>query len=80
MRFTHRKGYDISISKVWSDDKEVCFGIVGPVRMLLHYGILDWCDYDGDTWCFIPAPGIMMRAHFGHNREDALYELKVRGF
>lgn len=80
MRFTHRKGYDISISKVWSDDKEVCFGIVGPVRMLLHYGILDWCDYDGDTWCFIPAPGIMMKAYFGHNREDALYELKVKGF
>lgn len=75
MKFTHCKGTDISVSKVWSDDKEVCFGIVGPVRMLLHYGILEYCDYDGDIYCFIPAPGIMYKPHFGKTRDEAIEEL-----
>lgn len=72
MKFSHRKNTDISISKVWSDDKEICWGVVGPVKMLLHYGLLDWCDYDPNLYLFIPAPGIMQEAHFGRSRAEAI--------
>lgn len=80
MKFTHRKNMDISIKKVWSDDKEICFGIVGTVGMLLHYGILEYCDYDRDIYCFIPAPGIMYKPRFGKTRDEALEDIIKAGF
>lgn len=33
-----KRDYDGSLRKVWSDDKEVCFGVVGTVGDLLKEG------------------------------------------
>ena len=45
MKFTKKRDYTGSIRKVWSDDKEVCFGVVGTVGDLLREGIFEYCDY-----------------------------------
>lgn len=75
MRFTIKKGDTSTIRKVWSDDKEVCYGVVGTVGDLLKAGILEYADYSPETWAFIPGPGIMQRAWFGATREAALANL-----
>ncbi len=75
MKLTKRKDSKDSIRKVWSDDKEVLFGIVGTVADLLRVGILEWADYPGETWCFINAPGIMLETKFGPTREASLAHL-----
>ena len=75
MKFTKKRDYEGSIRKVWSDDKEVCFGIVGTVGDLLKAGILEYCDYSADGWCYLPAPGIIQKTWFGVSREDALANL-----
>ena len=31
MKFMKKRNYEGSLRKVWSDDKEVCFGVVGTV-------------------------------------------------
>ena len=40
MKFMKRRDDNGSIRKVWSDDREVCFGVVGTVGDLIQYGIL----------------------------------------
>lgn len=75
MRFTNRKGNTSTIRKVWSDDKEVCFGLVGTVEDFLEAKILTYADYSGVTWAFLPGPGIMQKAWFGATREEALAKL-----
>lgn len=72
MRLTKKRDYDGSIRKVWSDDKEVCFGIVGTVGDLLHEGVLEYADYPVESWAYIPAPGVIQKPRFGKNREEAL--------
>lgn len=75
MKFTKRVNSDSTIRKVWSNDKEVCFGIVGTVKDLLKEGILVYCDYDLETWAFVPFPGILHKTWFGDTREKALENL-----
>ncbi len=77
MRFTKKKGDTSTIRKVWSDDKEVCFGIVGTVGDLLAVGVFDYCDYKQDAWSFLPATGIMQKVWFGDTREAALENIKA---
>ena len=71
MKFTVKKGDTSTIRKVWSNDKEVCFGVVGTVGDLLAANILTSCDFDKGDWAFLPFPGIMQKAWFGPTREDA---------
>lgn len=75
MKFTKKRGCDDTLRKVWSDDKEVCFGVVGTVGDLLKNGILEYADYSPETWAFLPAPGVIQKPWFGKNREDALANL-----
>ncbi len=75
MKFMKRRDDNGSIRKVWSDDKEVCFGVVGTVGNLLKEGILEYADYPSETWVFIPVPGMIQRPRFGKTREDALANL-----
>lgn len=71
MKFTKKKGDTSTIRKVWSDDHEVCFGVVGTVGDLLAARIFDYCDYSKDAWAFIPAIGVLQKAWFGSSREAA---------
>ena len=75
MKFMKRRGDNGSIRKVWSDDKEVCFGVVGTVGDLLQERILEYADCSPETWAFIPAPGVIQTPRFGKSREDALANL-----
>ena len=75
MKFMKRRDDNGSIRKVWSDDKEVCFGVVGTVGDLIQEGILEYADYPPGTWAFIPAPGVIQKPRFGKSREDALANL-----
>lgn len=77
MKFTRKKNDASTIRKVWSDDKEVCFGVVGTVGDLLAAGIFDYCDYRQDAWAFIPAIGIMQKTWFGDTRETALENINA---
>jgi hypothetical protein len=72
MKFTKKTGDTSTIRKVWSNDKEVCFGIVGTVGDILAAKIFDYCDYRQDTWAYIPDIGIMQKPWFGTTREAAL--------
>jgi len=75
MKFTKKRDYNGSVRKVWSDDKEVCFGVVGTVDDLLQEGIFEYADYSPETWAFIPAPGVLQKPWFGKTREAALVNL-----
>ena len=75
MKLLKRRDDNGSIRKVWSDDREVCFGVVGTVGDLLQEGILEYADYPPETWAFIPAPGVIQKPRFGKSREDALANL-----
>lgn len=75
MKFTKKRNYTGTIRKVWSNDKEVCYGAVGTVGDMLKEGVLEYADYTPETWVFIPAPGIMHRVRFGKTREDAIAQL-----
>ena len=75
MKFMKRRGDNGSIRKVWSDDKEVCFGVVGTVGDLIQEGILEYADYPPETWAFIPAPGVIQKPRFGATRESTLENL-----
>ena len=75
MKFMKRRDDNGSIRKVWSDDREVCFGVVGTVGDLIQDGILEYADYSPETWAFIPAPGVIQQPRFGKSREDALVNL-----
>lgn len=75
MKLMKKRGYEGSLRKVWSDDKEVCFGVVGTVGDLLKDGILEYCDYSPETWMFIPAPGVIQEPRFGETRAVALENL-----
>lgn len=71
MKFTVKKGDESSIRKVWSDDKKVCYGIVGTVRDLLAAKVFDYCDYSPETWAFVPFPETNQKVWFGKTREAA---------
>ena len=75
MKFMKKRNYEGSLRKVWSDDKEVCFGVVGTVGDLLLEGILEYADYPPETWAFIPAPGVIQQPWFGATRDAALENL-----
>lgn len=75
MKFMKRHDDNGSIRKVWSDDQEVCFGVVGTVGELLQEGILEYADCSPETWAFIPAPGVIQKPWFGKTRKDALANL-----
>ena len=75
MKFLKKRDYNGSIRKVWSDDKEVCFGVVGTVGDLLKEGIFESADYSPETWAFLPAPGVIQKPWFGETREAALANL-----
>lgn len=75
MKFTKKRDYKGSIRKVWSNNKEVCFGVVGTIGDLLQEKILDYADYPIETWAFIPAPGVIQKPWFGKTREAALVNL-----
>ena len=49
MKFLKKRDYNGSIRKVWSDDKEVCFGVVGTVGDLLKEGIFEYADYSPEA-------------------------------
>ena len=75
MKFMKRRGDNGSIRKVWSDDKEVCFGVVGTVGDLLQERILEYADCSPETWAFIPSPGVIQKPWFRATREAALENL-----
>lgn len=75
MKYTKKKNDASTIRKVWSNDKEVCYGVVGTIGDLLKANILEYCDYSSEAWCFIPATGIMHKVRFGQTREDVVKEL-----
>ena len=72
MKYVKRKNDTSTIRKVWSNDKEVCYGVVGTVGDLMEANILKYCDYPLESWCFLPALGIMHRGRFGKNREEVI--------
>ena len=72
MKYLKKKNDTTTVRKVWSDDREVCYGVIGTVSDLLQVGILDYCDCPTDKWCFLPAPGIMHKAKFGRTREEVV--------
>lgn len=75
MKFTSKKGDTSTLRKVWSDNKEVCYGIVGTVEDLLAAKIFDYCDYSSDTWAYIPKDN-NQKAWFGATREAALENIR----
>lgn len=75
MRYIKRVDYNGTVRNVWDDNKKVCFGVVGTVNDLLALGFLDSCDYDGDSYCFIPNFYLSFKVHFGRTRDEALEEL-----
>ena len=75
MKFMKRRDDNGSIRKVWSDDREVCFGVVGTVGDLIQDGILEYADYSPETWAFIPSPGVIQKPGFRATREAALENL-----
>lgn len=76
MKFYKKRGYEGSIRGVWSDDKKVCYGLVGTVGDLLREGILNWCDYNPYVWVYIPDTAIQQKPCFGTTRDEALENLK----
>lgn len=74
MRLTKKSNYTGSIRKVWSDNKKVCFGIVGTVGDFLQEGIFEYCDYSPETWAFIPTE-VKQKLQFGKTRESVLENL-----
>lgn len=75
MRYTKKKNYQGTIRKVWDDNKEICYGVVGTVGDMLTEGILDYCDGSPGTWMFIPAPGTSYKTRFGRTREETVENL-----
>lgn len=75
MKFTNKRGNTSTIRKVWSDDKEVWYGLVGTVGDLLEAKILTYADYPAEAWAFIPGLGVMQKARFGATREDVISDL-----
>lgn len=72
LKFVKKTGYQGTIRKVWTDDKEVMLGLVGTVADFLKEGIFDFCDYPPETWCYLPDRGILHKPWLGATREDAL--------
>jgi len=70
MRFTKKKDDASTIRKVWSDDKAICFGIVGTVDDLLAGKIFDYYNGPKDLWAFIPRNDAN-NTQFGDSREAA---------
>ena len=75
MKFTKAKGDKSTIRKVWSDDKKVCFGLVGTIEDFLKEKIFTYCDYPKETWAFIPAPEITKKVSFGSTKADVLKDI-----
>lgn len=69
MKFMKRSNDESGIRTVWSDDKKVCFGVMGTVGDLLNEGIFEYTDYFPKTWAFVPAPGVRKKPWFGATRE-----------
>lgn len=70
MKFLKRKGFEeTTVRKVVNDEKTEVFGVVGTIGDLLKVGILEYCDYERDAWCYIPKHG--NGARFGNTREEA---------
>lgn len=74
MKFIKKKGDVSTIRKVVSDDKKIAYGLVGTVCDFLKANILDYCDYAGETWVFIPYPEQTKKypIRFGKTREDLI--------
>ena len=72
MKFLKRKGFeDTTVRKVVNDEKTEVFGVVGTVGDLLNVGILEYCDFDREAWCFISKGSNGLQDRFGHTREEA---------
>lgn len=77
MKFEKRSGYEeTTLRRVWSDDYEVNFGVVGTVKDMIDANVLDWCEMSHDLWLYLPALGIIKKSHFGKTREEALEEIE----
>ncbi len=76
MKLTKRRDYSGSIRMVWSDDKKICFGIVGTIGDLLDAEILEYANYSRETWMFIPNPDVNLNIRVGTTKEAALASLK----
>ena len=79
MKLTMSASCKNSIRKIWSDDISICYGIAGTVKDFLSTGLLDWCDYPPDTYCFIPGPGSPYPVRFGKTMADVLKHIKREG-
>lgn len=75
MKLFKKRDYAGSIRKVYSDDKKICFGIVGTVHDLLDEEILEYANYSPETWVFLPAPDTRQKLEFGETREAVLQNL-----
>lgn len=78
MRYTKRKGDESTIRKVWSDDKEIFYGVIGTVCDLLAVGILETVNKHAnpDEYMYIPALGIMQRPAWGVTRDEAVSKIQ----
>ena len=71
MKFACKKGDTSTLRKVYSDNKEICYGIVGTIGDLLKAKILTYADYPKNSWCFISANEAIAKTRFGATREVA---------
>lgn len=72
MKFLKRKEFEnTTIRKVVNDEKTEVLGVVGTVGDMLKVGLLEYCDFDRDVWCFLSKKGSGMNDRFGHTREEA---------
>lgn len=72
MLFARQKDWPKSTTmrKVYTDDKKQIIGIVGTVADLLDFGLLEYCDYSPDDWCFTPY--LSGAAYFSDTRQHAI--------
>ena len=77
MKFMKRKGdEETTLRKVVNDEKTEVLGVVGTVGDMLKAGILEYCDFNRDAWCFLAKRGIGLKDRFGHTREEATEHIR----
>lgn len=71
--YKYKEWSDRSLRQVRKDHRII--GIVGTVADLLSVEVLEYCDYPGETWCFIPR-SVRYKAIFSGTREELIKMLK----
>lgn len=77
MKALKKRGYEGTIRKIANDEKSVIYGVVGTVKDLLKEGILSYCDFSPDDWCFISNDRTKEDV-FGKDRQCVLDAVKTQ--